>query len=136
MIFVDTGAWIAILNRRDQHHQEASAIYRNLQRQQIRLLTTDYVFDETVTRLRYDATHALAVMFLDRMDLLVEAGVLTVVEINKNVFEKAKAFFRQYDSARLSFTDCTSFVVCRENNITEAFAFDQHFAMMGVDLRR
>ena len=33
MIFVDTGAWIAILNRRDQHHQEASAIYRNLQQQ-------------------------------------------------------------------------------------------------------
>ena len=136
MIFVDTGAWIAILNRRDQHHQEASAIYRNLQRQQIRLLTTDYVFDETVTRLRYDATHALAVMFLDRMDLLVETGVLTVVEINKDVFEKAKALFRQYDSARLSFTDCTSFVVCRKNNITEAFAFDQHFAMMGIDLRR
>ena len=136
MIFVDTGAWIAILNRRDQHHQEASAIYRNLQRQQIRLLTTDYVFDETVTRLRYDATHALAVMFLDRMNLLVETGVLTVVEINKDVFEKAKALFRQYDSARLSFTDCTSFVVCRENNIAEAFAFDQHFAMMGIDLRR
>ena len=30
MIFVDTGAWIAILNRRDQHHQEASAMKRLL----------------------------------------------------------------------------------------------------------
>ncbi len=136
MIFVDTGAWIALLNRRDQHHQEASAIYRNLQQQQIRLLTTDYVFDETVTRLRYDATHALAVMFLDRMDMFVERRALTVVAIDTDVFEKAKALFRQYDSARLSFTDCTSFVVCRENSIAEAFAFDQHFAMMGIDLRR
>ena len=49
--------------------------------------------------------------------------------------DTAKALFRQYDSARLSFTDCTSFVVCRENNIREAFAFDQHFSMMGINLR-
>ena len=54
MIFVDTGGWIAILNRRDQHHQEAVTIFNKLQQQQMRLLTTDYVIDETVTRLRYD----------------------------------------------------------------------------------
>lgn len=136
MIFVDTGAWIAILNRRDQHHQEAATIYRNLQQQQIPLLTTDYVLDETITRLRYDATHSLAAMFLDRIELLMETGVLTIAEIDTNVFREAKALFRQYDSARLSFTDCTSFVVCRENRINEAFAFDRHFPIMGIDLRR
>ena len=30
MIFVDTGAWIAISNPRDQHHREAMAIYNDL----------------------------------------------------------------------------------------------------------
>ncbi|RKU38730.1 hypothetical protein C6496_04265 [Candidatus Poribacteria bacterium] len=107
-----------------------------MEQQRMRLLTTDYVIGETITRIRYDTNHALAVMFLNRIELLVETGVLTLVEINKNVFAAAKALFRQYDSARLSFTDCTSFVVCRENNIVEAFAFDQHFAMMGIGLRR
>lgn len=102
----------------------------------MRLLTTDYVIDETGTRLRYETNHSIAVMFLERIELLVETGVLTFVEIDKDVFEKAKALFRQYDSARLSFTDCTSFVVCRENNIRETFAFDQHFSMMGINLRR
>lgn len=136
MIFVDTGAWIAILNRRDQHYQEAVAIYNRLQQRQTRLLTTDYVIDETITRLRYDTNHSLAVMFFDRVELFIETGVLTVVEIDRDVFEKAIALFRQYDSARLSFTDCTSFVVCRENDIREAFAFDQHFSMMGINLRR
>ncbi len=134
MIFVDTGAWIAILNRRDQHYQEAVAIYNRLQQRQTRLLTTDYVIDETITRLRYDTNHSLAVMFFDRVELFIETGVLTVVEIDRDVFEKAIALFRQYDSARLSFTDCTSFVVCRENDIREAFAFDQHFSMMGINL--
>ena len=136
MIFVDTGAWIAILNRRDQHHTEAVTIYNKLQQQQMRLLTTDYVIDETVTRLRYDTNHSIAVMFLNRVELLVETGVLTVTTIDEDVFERAKLLFQEYDSARLSFTDCTSFVVCQENNISEAFAFDQHFLIMGIDLRR
>ncbi len=55
MIFVDTGAWIAIFNPRDQHHHEAVAIYNDLRRREIKLLTTDYVIDETVTRLRCSA---------------------------------------------------------------------------------
>ena len=136
MIFVDTGAWIAILNRRDQHHQEAVAIYHRMQQQEIHFLTTDYVIDETATRLRYDTNHSMAVMFLNHIERLVEIDILTLMEIDKDVFGKAKALFRQYDSARLSFTDCTSFVVCVENNIHEAFAFDQHFSMMGIDLLR
>ena len=136
MIFVDTGGWIAILNRRDQHHQEAVTIFNKLQQQQMRLLTTDYIIDETVTRLRYDTNHSLAVMFLNRVELLVETGVLTIAEIDRDVFGKAKTLFRQYNSARLSFTDCTSFVVCHENNIREAFAFDQHFSIMGIHLLR
>ena len=134
MIFVDAGAWIAISNPRDQHHREAVTIYNRIQQQGTYFLTTDYVIDETVTRLRYDTNHSIAVMFLDRIELLVETDVLTLVEIDKDVFEKAKALFRQYDSALLSFTDCTSFVVCQENNIREAFAFDQHFSMMGINL--
>ena len=136
MIFVDTGAWIALLNQRDQHHRDAVAVLEGLQQQQIRLLTTDYVIDETVTRLRYDTNHALAVTFLDRIELLVETEILTIAEIDKNVFVEAKALFCQYDSVQLSFTDCTSFVICRVNNVSEAFAFDHHFPIMGIDLRQ
>ncbi len=136
MIFVDTGAWIALLNPNDQYHREAVAVYRHVQQQKTRFLTTDYVIDETVTRLRYDTNHLLSVMFLDRIELLVETDVLTLVEIDNRIFQEAITLFRQYDSTRLSFTDCTSFVVCQENDILEAFAFDQHFLMMGIDLRR
>ena len=136
MIFVDTGAWIAIYKRNDRYHRAAIAIYNNFRNREIQLLTTDYVIDETVTRLRYDANHSVAVAFLEFIGNAEMAGGLIVVTIDKDLFAKAKVLFRQYDSARLSFTDCTSFVVCRENNIHEAFAFDQHFSMMGINLLR
>ena len=72
MIFVDAGAWIAISNPRDQHHREAVTIYNRMQQQETYFLTTDYVIDETVTRLRYDTNHSIAVMFLGHIELLVE----------------------------------------------------------------
>lgn len=65
MIFVDTGAWIAIFNPRYQYHHESVAIYNDLRHREIKLLTTDYVIDETVTRLRYDENHHMAILFLN-----------------------------------------------------------------------
>ena len=63
MIFVDSGAWIALLNRRDQHHDDAIAIYNDLVQQNTQFFTTDYVIAETANRLRYN--HLIAVQFLD-----------------------------------------------------------------------
>ena len=132
MIFVDTGAWIALLNQRDQYHDDAVVIYSGLKQQQARLLTTDYVIDETATWLKYRANHSVAVQFLDLIESVERTGVLTITEIDKTLFQEAKQIFRQYDSVQLSFTDCTSFAVCQKHNISETYAFDEHFAMMGI----
>ena len=136
MIFVDSGAWIALLNPRDQHHSVGTTIYNRLARQRARLVTTDYVIDETITRLRYDSSHSAAVKFLNFIDRTERQGVLTVVRIDRFLFKEAQVFFHQYDSVKLSFTDCTSFAVCRKNKISEAFAFDEHFAIMEIALLR
>ena len=135
MIFVDTGAWIALTDTSDQYHDEAAQIYATLKQQRIRFITTDYVIDEAVTRLRYDANHRVALEFLDAMTLSGTAGALQIVHINESLFKDAVSIFRKYDSAVLSFTDCVSFAVCKNYEIPEAFAFDRHFAMMGVSLR-
>ena len=132
MIFVDSGAWIALLNQRDQYHDDAVAIYNGLKQQRARLLTTDYVTDETATWLKYRANHSVAMQFLDLVESVEKTGVLTIAEIDKTLFQEAKRLFRQYDSAKLSFTDCTSFAVCQKHNISETYAFDDHFAMMGI----
>lgn len=132
MIFVDSGAWIALSSQRDQNHTDAVTIYADLKRQRARFLTTDYVLDEAITRLRYDVSHSVAVQFLDFIERAGKIDGLTVTEIDKTLFQEAKRLFRQYDSAKLSFTDCTSFAVCQKHNISETYAFDEHFAMMGI----
>jgi predicted nucleic acid-binding protein len=134
MIFVDSGAWIAPSDKSDQYHQQAKAVYARLKRERARLLTTDYVIDESVTRLRYDSGHAQAVRFLDIMETTERTGVLRVAWTTPTVFQAAASLFRQHDTPVLSFTDCVNFVVCAQFRVTEAFAFDQHFPMRGLIL--
>ncbi len=133
-IFVDAGAWIAHSNPSDQHHDTAVAMYTHLVQQRIPLLTTDYVVDEAITRLRYDATHARAVAFLDFMKDAVKRDAVTLERIDVDRFEEAEILFRRYRTARLSFTDCTSFVVCQEYEISEVFGFDQHFQIIKLNV--
>ncbi len=57
-----------------------------------------------------------------------------MVYIDDSVYRNTVALFKKYDSVTLSFTDCTSFIVCKKYEIREAFAFDQHFTMMGIGL--
>ena len=132
MIFVDSGAWIALLNQRDQYHDDAVVIYNGLKQQRAQLLTTDYVIDETITWLKYRANHSVAVQFLDLVESVEKTGVLTVAEIDKTLFQEAKKLFRLYDDLKLSFTDCTSFAICQKQDISETYAFDEHFAMRGI----
>ena len=134
MIFVDTGAWIALTDQSDQYHSDAKQIYARLKNQRTRLITTDYIIDETVTRLRYDSGHLNAVRFLDLMDQAAQTTVVRRVPITPPILQTAIALFRQYDTAVLSLTDCTSFVVCKHYQIEQAFAFDDHFLMQGIIL--
>ena len=135
MIFVDSGAWIALVSQGDQHYNDAVTIFNDLIQQRTQLLTTDYVIDETATRLRYKVNHSIAVQFLNLIESSKVTGRLTVTEIDSALFQEAERLFRQYDTAELSFTDCTSFAVCQQYNISEAFAFDQDFTIIGIILR-
>ncbi|MEW6619996.1 MAG: PIN domain-containing protein [bacterium] len=134
MIFVDTGAWIALTDSNDHYHKEANRLYNRLKQQRAYLLTTDYVLDETVTRLRYDSSHHIAIRFLDIITLTSKTGILRVVYIDHDLFQESIAVFRQYESTLLSLTDCANFVVCQRYNIHDAFGFDRHFPMMGISL--
>jgi len=134
MIFVDTGAWIALTDTSDQYHPEASRIYTVLKRHRARLLTTDYIIDETVTRLRYDASHHTAIQFLDIITMTERTGILQIIYIDQTLFQEAITLFRHYETPVLSLTDCASFIVCQRYEIHEAFGFDRHFPMMGISL--
>jgi predicted nucleic acid-binding protein len=131
MIFVDTSFWIALRNRRDDHHGEARALYRL--RADSGFVSTNHVRGETWTYLRRKAGHGAAVSFLDMVERSPRLRILTV---EPKLEKEALRWLRQHDEREYSFVDATSFAVMRSQRIRETLAFDGDFAGAGfVELR-
>lgn len=131
MVFVDTSAWLALIDRNDQYHNEAVSKNVAIRSQRIDLLTSEYVFDETLTIIRYRVSHKAAVTFGGS---LMNSRIVAVADIANEERLAAWALFKKYEDKELSFTDCTSFVLMRKLGLLQAFTFDDHFRQIGFEL--
>jgi hypothetical protein len=124
MIFVDTSAFLAIENRHDNHHTEALRFKDLCLKTGSKLITSDYVLDESYTIIRLKAGHHIAVQF---GEALRASRLLHVEYLTPDMIEQAWTVFKKYKDHDFSFTDCTSFVLMERLKIRNAFTFDAHF---------
>jgi predicted nucleic acid-binding protein len=126
MIFVDTGAWFASVVPTDPDHVAAQAW---LAANTDRLLTTDYVVDETLTLLRARGERKRSLLLGAKF---FRSEFAVIHKITETQIALAWEAFEQFGDKDWSFTDCTSKVVIEQLGITQAFAFDHHFKQFGV----
>ena len=126
-LFVDTGAWIALADKHDQYHQAAQKLYRLIQQHNIPLLITDYVFDETVTWIRYKIGHGVACTWGKS---ILNSRMVEIFTVNEAHIHQAWELFQTYHDQQFSFTDCLSFVVMQMFEIDTVFGYDAHFSTM------
>ena len=127
-VFVDTGAWIALADRDDDHHQEAAPIYPELLRRYGRLVTSNLVVSEVYVILRRALGHREAVSFLERTKA---SPRVEKVYSTEDLEEEATSILNQYADQDFSLTDAVSFALMRRRRIGTAFAFDRHFMAAG-----
>lgn len=130
-VFVDTGAWIALVQTRDPLHARARATWDQLHDLGARLRTSVPVILETFTFLERNTTRDVALTWKDSLDDLTH---FTVLECTAADVRKAWTHFRRKDLHKLSAVDATSFVVMQRAKIRAAFAFDHHFATAGFEV--
>lgn len=128
MPFVDTSALIALADRSDGHHKKAATYLGSIPTTKRKLVTTDYILDETFTRLRFTIGLPGTVRF---GEAIMRSALYTIVQVDGRVRREAWEWFKRYQDKDFSFTDCTSFVVMRALQLEEAFAFDEHFVQAG-----
>jgi predicted nucleic acid-binding protein len=129
--FVDTNAFIALADKSDRHHDEAILRRTRLDDLRLPLVTTSYVFAETVTWLRRRLGHPEAVRFGDAIGRGVASGKLEVVYPDAVLEREAWELFLKHQDQSFSFVDCVSFAWLRRHPTAEALAFDAHFAWIG-----
>ena len=123
-IFVDTGAWYALVDRNDPDHPAARKYFET---NRLPLVTTNFVFDETVTLLRRRLGWSVACGFGLG---LRGSGLAAVAYVTAEDEDAAWTIFRKFRDKEFSYTDCTSFAVMDRLGLRTAFAFDRHFAAM------
>jgi len=126
-IFVDTSAWVAITNRRDQYHKEAGNFYQGIFKD-YELLTTNLVVGETYILLRLDCGLEVALGWWER---IASSLKVKIIYADPDLTEEAITILRRYDDQTFSLTDAISFALMKKMKITDAFAFDVHFTTAG-----
>ena len=146
-VFVDAGAFIALLSEDDRHHEEAARTYGTLLRNRQLLYTTNHIVDETCSWLLRNraSSHRAALTFGDMIRAVsvpvtvgdlpdrVQQSKMMLVYSTPEVENLAWEILAEYDSAGFSYTDCTSFAVMTILFIKKAFTFDAHFDVMGFE---
>ena len=128
VVFADAGYWIALWNPRDDLHPRALRVAGSLGITNV--VTTQMVLTETLDAMAGmgEFRRRLAI----RMIRDLEAD--PYVEIIPQTDAQFKAAVERYASRsdqRWSLTDCASFLVMEERNISEALAYDRDFEQAG-----
>lgn len=127
-VFADTSALYAFVDRRDAWHETARAAVERAIKSGRLIVTTDYVVTETVNLANARGGKHVANRVLD---LIEQSDGIRVEWIGVERFERTKAYFRKHADHGYSFTDCTSFVVMKEERLSEAITTDSHFVEAG-----
>ena len=126
-IFVDTVFVIALINHRDQYHQQASELADRLEGYP--LVTTDAVLLEIGNALaRGYKQEAIEVI-----EQFLTSDEVEIVRLTSRLFEEAFALYKQHRDKEWGLVDCISFVVMREANVSQALTADRHFIQAGFE---
>ncbi len=129
-VFVDSSGLYALLDADSSEHSAAVQEWDSLRGAGAALRTHSYVVVETAAivqrRIGMDAALTL------HRDVM---PILSVRFVDRELHHEATTSLLAAGRRKVSLVDWASFAVMRNENLTEAFAFDRHFAEQGFSLR-
>ena len=127
-VFADSGYWIAVIYPADQLHQRARQMAVGLS--SARIVTTQMVLTETLDFMsnlgQYRRQFAAQIV-----QTLENNPDVEIIPQTDTQFMAAVERYAARSDQTWSLTDCASFLVMEERNITEALAYDRDFEQAG-----
>ena len=131
-LFLDAGAFIARAWMEDRYHAAARAMFDAISSGQMpyrQLYTSNFVVDEVVTFLLYEAGARVAVETLSRTRA---SPTFRVLHVTEDAERQADEVFHRYASSRVSYTACTTKVLMEREGIDTAFSFGRDIEVLGL----
>lgn len=126
-VFIDTGAFIALFVSSEKYHSKVSQRYKDYRKQRAQLVTSYYILDELFTRLIYDFGKSVTQKAIDLLNKSIEKEELVVLDIDEVIFRKAQEVMVKFSEHKISLTDATSYILCKDYALDEIFTLDDDF---------
>jgi len=125
-LFLDTAFIQALLNPRDNYHNQAKQLFPRI-RTASEVWITEAIFAEVGNALSAFNRNG-AVQFVQQC---YRTDNIKVVSINTELLTQALALYQSRLDKTWGLTDCISFVVMQQQNLTDAVTADRHFVQAG-----
>lgn len=132
-IFADTSGWAALADVSEPFYEESTEIYSAAIKNGKRLVTTNYVLAELVA-LMTSPMRFHRPRIIEFIDGIKESPHFDIIHIDKELDARSWDLLTNRADKKWSLVDCSSFVVMRENGISDALTTDHHFEQAGVRL--
>ena len=128
-LYADTGFWLAISLRRDQHNPLARKFLSSFDAK-TRIVTSELVLIEYLNHFsRSDSETRKEI--ITRWRKLRSDDSITIVPAGDALIDKAATLFERSSDKAWSMTDCASFVIMQDRGIVDALTNDHHFEQAG-----
>lgn len=128
IVLVDTAAWIALVNTRDELHDRAKQIMAELRDGNVALVTTEFVLIEVANAFCASAWRGRAIKLIEGLRSLPN---LRIIEADSSLLSDGWQLYCERLDKEWSLTDCVSIAVMEKEEIKEAFTSDHHFEQAG-----
>lgn len=124
MILIDANIFIAYYNLKDLHHNSAVNLFENLENDNQKLITTDYVFNEVVgvTLRKMGKDHAIILG-----EKIMKSMI--ILEIDEHLLKQAWNIFRE-TYLKLSLVDCANIAVMKLIQTHKIASFDKEYKLL------
>ena len=128
-IFIDTSAFIALMDSDDVFHSPASDLFLKISKENVDYLTSNYVILETISLLQ--KTIGLSAV-KDFKKLMLP--IVRIIWIDEKIHRESLNNLIVAEKKKISLTDYSSFYILDNYNIDKVFTFDKHFKEKGYEI--
>lgn len=127
IVFVDTSAFYALLDRDDANHASAAEKWKAFLSAETTLVSTNYVLVECAALVQDRFGTAAARAFAEDV-----VPLFRIEWIDGETHGAAVGAWLAASRRTLSLVDCASFEVMRRRGVRKAFSYDDHFRQQGI----